>query len=153
MSYTLLHATPTPQTYMHLRCITLTPKTLAASKIGLANSLFSVQILASGAAALPSSPSSSSDTQSKHHEEDIVGMGRVIGDGGCFFEVVDICVLPAHQGKGLGKQIMQAIKSWLDENVPASGFVSLLADGKARDLYQLYGFKAYEGGVGMSMEY
>ena len=25
-------------------------------------------------------------------------MGRVIGDGGCFFEVVDIAVVPAHRG-------------------------------------------------------
>ena len=35
-------------------------------------------------------------------------MGRVIGDGGLFFQVVDIAVEPAHQGRGLGKAIVAA---------------------------------------------
>uniref|UniRef100_UPI0035324458 GNAT family N-acetyltransferase n=1 Tax=Streptomyces sp. KL118A TaxID=3045153 RepID=UPI0035324458 len=32
-----------------------------------------------------------------HHEGEPIGMGRVIGDGGTAFQVVDICVHPAHQ--------------------------------------------------------
>ena len=70
----------------------------------------------------------------------VVGMGRVIGDGGLFFQVVDIAVLPAYQGQGLGKQIMAAITEWLGANVPESGYVSLLADGQAQRLYAQYGF-------------
>ncbi|MFD2882298.1 hypothetical protein ACFTAO_51075 [Paenibacillus rhizoplanae] len=31
-------------------------------------------------------------------------MGRVIGDGGCFFQVTDIAVKPSFQGRGLGKK-------------------------------------------------
>ncbi|WP_373454357.1 hypothetical protein [Cereibacter changlensis] len=27
-------------------------------------------------------------------------MGRLIGDGGCFFQIVDIAVDPSHQGQG-----------------------------------------------------
>jgi ribosomal protein S18 acetylase RimI-like enzyme len=38
-----------------------------------------------------------------------VGMGRVISDGGWYFHVVDIAVLPEHQRKGLGDAIMTAI--------------------------------------------
>jgi GNAT superfamily N-acetyltransferase len=40
---------------------------------------------------------------------DTIAMGRIIGDGGCFFQVVDIAVLPAYQGQGLGTQIMAAL--------------------------------------------
>jgi hypothetical protein len=31
-----------------------------------------------------------------------VGMGRLIGDGGCYFHVVDMAVLPHHQRRGIG---------------------------------------------------
>jgi len=37
-------------------------------------------------------------------------MGRVVGDGGCFHQVVDIAVLPRHQGKEVGKRIM--VETW-----------------------------------------
>jgi ribosomal protein S18 acetylase RimI-like enzyme len=35
-----------------------------------------------------------------------VGMGRVIGDGGWYFHVVDMAVLPAHQRQGIGDAIL-----------------------------------------------
>jgi len=67
-------------------------------------------------------------------------MGRVIGDGGCFFQVVDIAVLREHQGKGLGKRIMGEILRFIETHVPESGYVSLIADGPAQDLYAQFGF-------------
>jgi GNAT superfamily N-acetyltransferase len=119
--YTLHAQTPEIATYRHLRSAAgLSPKTEAAARIGLANGLYSVMVF---------------------DGERAVGMGRVIGDGGCFFQVVDIAVLPEHQGHGLGKQIMSAIAAWLRREVPASGYVSLIADGKAHRLYALYGFQ------------
>jgi len=74
------------------------------------------------------------------HCDEIVGMGRIIGDGGCFYQVVDIAVLPAHQGRGLGKLIMREIMRYVEEQVPASAYVSLIADGQAQDLYAQFGF-------------
>ena len=79
-------------------------------------------------------------------------MGRVVGDGGCFFEVVDICILPEHRGKGLGKLVVGEIKRWLDENVPESGFVSLFADYDAHKLYSQFDFVPYKIGIGMFRE-
>ena len=73
-------------------------------------------------------------------DELVVGMGRVIGDGGCFYQVVDIAVLPAHQGKGLGKLIMREIIHYLDTYALPSAYISLIADGKAQDLYAQFGF-------------
>lgn len=67
-------------------------------------------------------------------------MGRVIGDGGCFYQVVDIAVLPQHQGRGLGKAVMREIMAYIEREVPESAYVSLLADGQAYHLYQQFGF-------------
>ncbi|GGY13779.1 GNAT family N-acetyltransferase [Paludibacterium paludis] len=111
---------PSVETYRHLRTRSgLSDKTAEAAEKGLANSLFAVQVLFN-------------DTP--------VGMGRVIGDGGCFFQVVDIAVLEEHRGQGLGKAIMSAIRAYIDEQVPESGYVSLIADGRAQDLYAQFGF-------------
>lgn len=120
MSYTTLLAIPAAHTYRHLRSASgLSAKTEDAAVRGLAGSLFAVQIL---------------------HNGTPVGMGRVIGDGGCFYQVVDIAVLPAHRDQGLGKRVMQEIMAYLAANVPASGYVSLIADGQAQTLYAQYGF-------------
>ena len=73
--------------------------------------------------------------------DDVVGIGRVIGDGGCFFEVVDIVVLPAYQGKGHGRLIMDAIAQYLDEAVPKGAFVSLIAGEGVSRFYERYGFR------------
>lgn len=120
MSYDTLHATPTPETYRHLRVASgLSPKSAEAAARGLPGTLFAVQIL---------------------HQGQPVGMGRVIGDGGTAFQVVDIAVLREHQGKGLGKRVMAEIAAWLRDNVPESGYVSLLADVPADGLYTQFGF-------------
>ena len=138
--YTISHTTPSVETYTSLRAYTgLSPKTMQAATIGLANTLFAIQIVQS------SSPNS------------IVGMGRMIGDGGCFFQIVDIAVLPEHQGKGLGKLIMRELKHWMDKNVPESGTVFLFADGRANELYRQFGFVETAGltpsSVGMACRY
>lgn len=118
--YTTLLAIPDVATYCHLRSASgLSPKTAEAAAKGLPNSLFAVQVL---------------------QGDDIVGMGRIIGDGGCFYQVVDIAVLPAHQGRGLGKLIMREIMRYIDEQVPPSAYVSLIADGQAQQLYAQFGF-------------
>ncbi|MEJ6005896.1 GNAT family N-acetyltransferase [Paucibacter sp. AS339] len=120
MDYISVHATPSVETYQMLRLGSgLSGKTDEAAARGLPNTLFAVQIL------WGSEP---------------VGMGRVIGDGGCFFQVVDIAVLKAHQGRGQGKRIMGEIRQYIDAHVPLSGYVSLIADGQAQDLYAQFGF-------------
>jgi ribosomal protein S18 acetylase RimI-like enzyme len=78
-------------------------------------------------------------------------MGRIIGDGGTAFQVVDICVHPAHQGRGLGRRIMAALTDELERRAPATAYVSLIADGPARFLYEKFGFAdtAGHGSIGM----
>ncbi|MCC0577466.1 MULTISPECIES: GNAT family N-acetyltransferase [Streptomyces] len=74
------------------------------------------------------------------HEGEPIGMGRIIGDGGTAFQIVDICVHPAHQGRGLGRRIMAALTEELERRAPATAYVSLIADGPARFLYEKFGF-------------
>lgn len=119
--YELVPTAPGVDDYCRLRSVAgLSAKSQEAARIGLPNTWFGVTIL---------------------HEGNPVGMGRIIGDGGTAFQIVDIAVEPAHQGKGLGKQIMAALMEHLHANAPHSAYVSLIADGDARHLYAKYGFE------------
>lgn len=69
-----------------------------------------------------------------------IGMGRIIGDGGCFFQITDIAVDPAWQGRGFGKRIMAALMDHVREALPDTAYVSLIADKPADRLYAQYGF-------------
>ena len=75
------------------------------------------------------------------HQGVAVGMGRLIGDGGCFFQVVDIAVDPDHQGQGIGKMIMAALNKFLDGIEDRPIYVSLIADVPANRFYEQYGFE------------
>lgn len=67
-------------------------------------------------------------------------MGRIIGDDGLFYQVVDIAVSPSFQGKGIGKTILSYIMEYLNKNALPSAYVYLIADGNAQFLYKKYGF-------------
>lgn len=120
MSYELRAAVPGVVDYLRLReAGGLSPFTAEAAASGLPNSIFGVSIL---------------------HDDAVVGMGRIIGDGGCFFQITDIVVDPAHQGKGLGKRIMRALMDHVETALPQSAYVSLIADVPADALYAGFGF-------------
>ncbi|BCB03955.1 hypothetical protein KH172YL63_20880 [Bacillus sp. KH172YL63] len=38
----------------------------------------------------------------------IIGMGRIVGDGAIYFYIQDIIVHPDFQGRGIGREIMDA---------------------------------------------
>jgi ribosomal protein S18 acetylase RimI-like enzyme len=104
---------------MRVKC-GLSAKTDQACEIGLDNSLYSIML---------------------KEGEHVIGMRRVIGDGGCFCQVVDICVIPEKQGKGMGKLIMENIANYIKTKLPKSCYISLIADGSASFLYEKFGFK------------
>ena len=130
--YVLVAGTPSTADYRRLREVAgLSGKSQEAAEAGLPNSWFAV-IVRQGDA--------------------VIGMGRVIGDGGTAFQIVDIAVEPAHQGKGLGKRIMAALMDHLRQHAPATAYVSLIADGDARHLYAKYGFEpVMPASIGMAM--
>ncbi len=72
---------------------------------------------------------------------ELIGMGRVVGDGGLFLWVVDIAVAPAWQGQGLGRRIMRALMDEVHARASARTMVGLIADGSAHRLYEQFGFR------------
>lgn len=80
-----------------------------------------------------------------------IGMGRIVGDGGCFIQVVDIAVDPRFRGQGLGKLVMSSLMNWAKVELPETAFLSLLADVPANKLYEKFGFnETAPASLGMS---
>jgi ribosomal protein S18 acetylase RimI-like enzyme len=69
-----------------------------------------------------------------------VGMGRVLGDGGWYFHVVDMAVLPEHQRRGLGDAVLTWLLERIGAQAPPGAHVNLLADPPGRRLYERHGF-------------
>ncbi len=131
--YSLLEGAPSQADYLRLRVAAgLSQKSAVGAARGLPNTIFGVTIDAHG---------------------QIVGMGRIIGDGGLFYQVVDIAVEPGHQGRGLGRQIVGRLVEYLQANAPAGAYVSLIADGEAARLYAQFGFQpTAPASIGMAFE-
>lgn len=73
----------------------------------------------------------------------LIGMGRVIGDGGWYFHIADMAVHPEHQRKGLGDVILKALLQRISQGAPSDGkpYISLFADEAGLKLYDKNGFK------------
>ncbi|MER6664963.1 GNAT family N-acetyltransferase [Amycolatopsis japonica] len=78
-----------------------------------------------------------------------VGMGRVISDGGWYFHIVDMAVLPAHQRRGIGDAVLDALLAAIDAAAPGA-YVNLLGDPPGWRLYKRHGFvETAPGTIGM----
>ena len=130
--YELVEATPSSDDYRRLRIAAgLSPKTAEAAAAGLPNTIYAVVIRKDGEA---------------------IGMGRIVGDRGLFYQIVDIAVDPKHQKRGLGKRIVGALVDHLRQTALPSAYIGLIADGEAHRLYSLFGFKPTAPlGIGMSL--
>jgi ribosomal protein S18 acetylase RimI-like enzyme len=116
---TIVEKVPDVQDYVRLRAVTgMPPRSRAAAERGLPKSLFAIVVL---------------------DDKTAVGMGRVVGDGGLNFEIVDIAVDPAYQGQGWGRKIMGAIMDYLDREAPQGCYISLIAG--VPEFYEKFGFK------------
>ena len=81
-----------------------------------------------------------------------VGVGRVLGDGGWYFHIVDMAVLPEHQRRGLGDLVLRHLLDRIRDGAPPDAYVTLLADPPGRRLYARHGFSdSAPASIGMSM--
>lgn len=74
--------------------------------------------------------------------DEVVGMGRLVGDGIKYFYVQDLAVLPAYQGAGIGAALLRRLLDDVARTAPATAFVGLFATDGAVSLYLRDGFTA-----------
>ena len=88
---------------------------------------------------------------------EIVGIGRLLGDASIYWFLADVWVLPEYQGKGIGRQIVNWLIQYVKDNAIKKTSVSVClmsAQGK-EGFYEKLGFRCrpheYEGS-GMELE-
>ena len=89
--YEICEEVPSVSSYLAMRAKTgLAPKDPLSAKISLENTVWPVQVLRDG---------------------EIVGFGRVVGDGGIWFMITDVLVDPSCQNDGLGRYIVHHLSA------------------------------------------
>nr|WP_154958424.1 GNAT family N-acetyltransferase [Paenibacillus xylanexedens] len=119
--------------YMNLREIVGwgNPDNIEAIERGLKNTLYSICI---------------------EVEEQTIGYGRIVGDGGFTFYIQDIIVLPSYQRLGLGNKIMAELMEYITSTYPPGSSVGLMSAKGKEGFYKKFGFveRPNEGyGAGM----
>ncbi|RKD28604.1 GNAT family N-acetyltransferase [Lacrimispora algidixylanolytica] len=72
----------------------------------------------------------------------VIGMGRLVGDGVLICYVQDLVILPKYQGKGIGKSIMERLIAYTKEHgIPETNLTMGLFAAKGKEeFYQKFGF-------------
>jgi len=118
--YRIEERAPSLEDYQRLRkAVNWAEVGLEVAGVGLENALYSVTLV---------------------HEDEVIGCGRVVGDGGIYFYIQDIIVLPEHQKLGLGKLIMDAVMGYISSRAGSNSFLGLMAAEGVADFYTPYGF-------------
>ena len=86
-----------------------------------------------------------------------IGMARLIGDGAIYWCIVDVFVLPQHQGKGFGRAMVERLIRYVYETgLPkTSGSLFLMCAKGKEGFYEKLGFVKRphsREGAGMEME-
>lgn len=84
----------------------------------------------------------------------LVGMARVIGDGGMVYYIQDVIVIPGHQRQGIGTQMMDAIMAYIRRHASHNTIIGLMSAVGKEAFYQKYGFTTRPTdrlGAGMTM--
>ncbi len=124
MEIKILHRNPTVTEFQKLRSSTGWDKLDDQQvDIALSNSLFSV---------------------CAEIGDSVVAMGRVVGDGGVYFYLQDIMVLPEYQAQKIGVRIMREIEQWLNEHAPKHAFIGLMAAQDTQGFYSKHGYQVRE---------
>ena len=73
-------------------------------------------------------------------DDELVGMARVVGDGGLAYYIQDVIVIPACQRQGMGTQIMDRIMLYLRDAIEQKATIGLQAAPGKEAFYEKYGF-------------
>jgi N-acetylglutamate synthase-like GNAT family acetyltransferase len=131
--FSINESLPTSEEYLELRASAgMAPRSLKGAEKGLGNELYCVLLKVK-------------DTG------EVIGMGRIIGDGGTVFQICDMAVKMEWQGKGGGTMIMDSLMKYIHGNAEKYAYINLLAD--VNGFYEKWGFKPTSPrSVGMSIK-
>lgn len=81
-------------------------------------------------------------TVAAEKDKQVVGMGRLIGDG-MYYTIVDIVVQPDCQNMGIGSKIIDMLLEYVNKETPVGGrsSVQLVAEKGKEAFYEKRGFK------------
>ena len=76
------------------------------------------------------------------YNDKVVGMARIISDGGYVAYIADVIVLPSFQGNGIGKMIMNDIINFIKTDLAKDNavMIALLAAHGKEKFYETFGF-------------
>lgn len=118
----ILHERPGIGEYVELRAAAgLAPKEEAVAHTALLNSMLCVVM--------------------RDDHGQLLGMGRIIGDGACYFQIVDVLIHPSSQGEECQQTIMNALMEYLEQQAPQGAHILLMADVPSVGFYRKYGFE------------
>lgn len=80
-----------------------------------------------------------------------VAMGRTIGDGGWCSPIADIATDPAHQRRGLGRQVVTWPLDDIRSRAPEGAYVTLIGDPPGQRLYRSLGLVDVASSLGMAL--
>lgn len=116
----ILEKAPTPQEYLLLRKKILWEEYIEDDvETALVNSLYSVSV---------------------YEKNQMIGFGRVVGDGRLCFYIQDIMVDPEVQGQGVGSKIMNHIIAYIHNNAANGAYIGLMSKKGKESFYERYGF-------------
>ena len=76
--------------------------------------------------------------------ESVVGMGRIVGDGGIYYYIQDVMVIPEKQHMGIGTTIMERLMRHINQVAEPGSFIALMsAEGRSK-FYKRFGFSERE---------
>ena len=120
--YTLVPTNPAVEDYLRLRLESgLTPKTRRQAEASVLGAWAAVHAVETATGAT-------------------VGMARLISDGGWYFHVIDVAVLPPHQRRGIADAMLTHLLGLVRATAEPGAYVSLMADAPGRRLYARHGF-------------
>lgn len=76
-----------------------------------------------------------------YDEERLIGIGRVIGDGGIYYYIQDIIVIPEYQKRSVGRLIMDSIENYFKEVATTNAFIGLMAAADVKAFYHKFGYQ------------
>lgn len=129
----ILYDQPTPDEYNALRMSAgLAKKEVQMVEQAYRHSLFSVTV--------------------RGENEKLLGVGRIIGDGACYFQIVDVLAHPEGKNQGeIEETIMNELISYLTQNALNDANITVMSDVWSIKFYQKFGFElVYPDYYGMS---